>query len=346
MSAKKKSGSRPKSNPQSYVQSTFSTFVMIVAFVGLIVLGWFAYEEGKYPSDLSELPLIKKNQNPFKIKPENPGGLVVNNKDREIFNTISDSAEKVNVEEENKYAKLLPLPEEPITIEELESTKFSDIPEDVKKIINDDTASRVKKYRLTSTGTKKLSDYLEKEKETPNINDKKDNKSSDNNEWESITRNIESGISGDKVNYEKIEIKRIMTKIGIKKSKKTGRKIIQLSAIPNKPLVNKNNTTKSSYERIKQNVSAVRHINAIKGVKIQLGSFKSVSSLQKNWKSIKNKFSKQLRNIDYNIEKVDLGVKGIFYRLQAGSIRSKSAAEKLCDILVRKRQGCFVVREK
>jgi len=359
MPAKKKIITKPTSDPQSYVQSTLSTFVMIVAFVGLIILGWFAYEEGKYPSDLSELPLIKKNPKPFKVKPEDPGGLKVSNQEKEIYDVTINGGEEIDVNKEKEFAKLLPPPEEPITMEEIESTKAAEIPDDVKDIINENTESRVKKYRVSSKKVKKLSDFLEKDKEALNIGD--GNKGSKNNDWDNISRDIKNGLSDESDSVGKVgntssagnrsdnSYERIITKTLVRKSKKTGRKIIVLTSVPNKPSANKTISKKNSarrFDRIKQNANAVKHIDSIKGVRVQLGSFESISNLQQNWKIIKNKYKKYLKGLDYNIEKIDMGVQGIFYRLQAGSIYSESKAEKLCDVLSRKGQPCFVVRAK
>lgn len=363
MPAKKKISSKPKSDPQSYVQSTLSTFVMIVAFVGLIVLGWFAYEEGKYPSDLSELPLIKKNPKPFKVKPIDPGGLKVSNQEKEIYDVTLNANDDVDVKKEKEFTKLLPPPEEPITIDEIESTKAAELPDDVKKIINENTESKVTRYRLTTKKVKKLSDFLENDKEALNIDGKK---SKDSNEWANISKDIKNGISAEvdkdkkltdiissssdlNENIKEKPYQRVITKTLVRKSKRTGRKIIILTAIPDKPSPNQANSKKASakrFDRIKQNAKGVMHIDSIKGVRVQLGSFESISNLQQNWKTIKNKYNKYLKGLDYNIEKIDMGVQGIFYRLQAGSISNEAKAEKLCDVLSRRGQPCFVVRAK
>ena len=43
------------------------------------------------------------------------------------------------------------------------------------------------------------------------------------------------------------------------------------------------------------------------------------------------------------IIKVDLGIKGVFYRLQAGPFYKKSEAVIFCNKLQKLKQACFVV---
>jgi hypothetical protein len=45
-----------------------------------------------------------------------------------------------------------------------------------------------------------------------------------------------------------------------------------------------------------------------------------------------------------NVERVDKGAAGIFYRLQAGPLADKNAAAKLCASLKQAHQDCIVVK--
>jgi len=42
--------------------------------------------------------------------------------------------------------------------------------------------------------------------------------------------------------------------------------------------------------------------------------------------------------------RVDLGEKGVFYRVQAGPLADAAAAERLCAELKERKQGCIVVK--
>lgn len=63
---------------------------------------------------------------------------------------------------------------------------------------------------------------------------------------------------------------------------------------------------------------------------IQLGSVKSAGGAAGEWAKIQDKYSAQLGNLNYRVERADLGERGVFYRIQAGPISGESATE-LCD---------------
>jgi cell division septation protein DedD len=50
-----------------------------------------------------------------------------------------------------------------------------------------------------------------------------------------------------------------------------------------------------------------------------------------------------LTKLPLNVNKADLGKKGVYYRVQAGSLKNKAAAQRICDELKQKKVGCFVV---
>ena len=78
-------------------------------------------------------------------------------------------------------------------------------------------------------------------------------------------------------------------------------------------------------------------------VRIQLAAGKSEASVQKEWAALQKAHPNLLGSLSLNIEKVDKGSAGIFYRLQAGPLADKAAARKLCASLKQQNQDCIVV---
>lgn len=351
---------------KSSTKGAISTIVMVVAFAGLMIVGWMAFEETTFPKQEAELPVIHREGTPFKVKPVSPGGMEIPNRDKQVFSAVTATPIVAVSEETERSVRLLPPPEEPLSVEEIESTKAKDLPKDVLAILDEDTSSirqrfsappaeapdeePLKDARSESKGAKNKQNVAH----APDIMDSKAVEKSlpgsnvDTRKMAAKEKPLTITFSGDeKKDTVKddaplvLKRKNPIARPYVQYSSKTGHKIIALAALANKP---------SRYQHVKKAdytpslVHSARKVNAITGVRVQLGAFRSVESLQKNWSSLKSKHS-ALGRYDYGIQKVDLGANGIFYRLQAGPMRDIATATQLCKTLKRHQVGCFVVRE-
>jgi cell division septation protein DedD len=77
---------------------------------------------------------------------------------------------------------------------------------------------------------------------------------------------------------------------------------------------------------------------------IQLASVPSEDAAQAEWKRVSGKHKDLLAAMTPAITKADLGEKGIYYRLRAGPLADKAAAEGLCASLAADRVGCIVIK--
>ncbi|CAA6603414.1 putative Periplasmic protein TonB, links inner and outer membranes [Rhodospirillaceae bacterium LM-1] len=78
---------------------------------------------------------------------------------------------------------------------------------------------------------------------------------------------------------------------------------------------------------------------------VQLGAIKEETAAARQWQTIQKANADLLGGLSLDVQKADLGAKGTFYRLRAGSLDSKEAAKALCDQLAARKQGCIVVRK-
>ncbi len=77
---------------------------------------------------------------------------------------------------------------------------------------------------------------------------------------------------------------------------------------------------------------------------IQLGSLKSHDMAESEWKRISQKHKDVLRDLDFIIQKVDLGAnQGIYYRLRTGPFESNEDAAKICASLKERKVECLVI---
>ncbi len=78
--------------------------------------------------------------------------------------------------------------------------------------------------------------------------------------------------------------------------------------------------------------------------RIQLSSVRSEADADKEWRRLKGKHPDPLNPLSARYVRVDLGEKGIWWRVQAGPVGDKPAAEAACTKLKAQGQGCTVVQ--
>jgi len=79
-------------------------------------------------------------------------------------------------------------------------------------------------------------------------------------------------------------------------------------------------------------------------VYIQLGSYRDMDGLKKDWEWVKKKYPDFLGKLTMKTEKVDLPAKGTYYRLQAGKV-TEARAREICDVLKKSIPGgCLLVK--
>ncbi|MGC9954951.1 MAG: SPOR domain-containing protein [Rhizomicrobium sp.] len=74
---------------------------------------------------------------------------------------------------------------------------------------------------------------------------------------------------------------------------------------------------------------------------LQIGAYKSQSDADAAWKSYRVKHAALLSGFGPNVQKAELGDKGVWYRLRVGSFADKDAAAALCDRLKAEGGVCF-----
>ncbi len=86
--------------------------VVIAGLVAAAVVGgivtWLVTGNGDRTTAANNPPLIKADEKPIKVYPENPGGLDVPNRDKLVYSRLKEGSEKGEVE------RLSPAPEEPL----------------------------------------------------------------------------------------------------------------------------------------------------------------------------------------------------------------------------------------
>jgi hypothetical protein len=77
---------------------------------------------------------------------------------------------------------------------------------------------------------------------------------------------------------------------------------------------------------------------------VRVGSVRTPDAARTEWQRLKHQNADLLGNLKANAIRVDLGEKGIYYRIVAGPLADAQAAERLCDELKRRNHGCVLAR--
>ena len=75
---------------------------------------------------------------------------------------------------------------------------------------------------------------------------------------------------------------------------------------------------------------------------VQVGAFRSAGEADAFWGQLGNRFGDYLDGKSKDVERADLGAKGIFYRLRIAGFDSADAANQYCSGLKARRQDCLV----
>jgi hypothetical protein len=106
-------GSRPvPSEPEQAPTSPKKIITAAIALGAVAAFGigiWFAYDQGVKRGASGAPPLIRADQSPAKVAPENPGGMQVPNQDKQIYERLGGNQPAATPGTE----KLLPPPERP-----------------------------------------------------------------------------------------------------------------------------------------------------------------------------------------------------------------------------------------
>jgi cell division septation protein DedD len=81
-----------------------------------------------------------------------------------------------------------------------------------------------------------------------------------------------------------------------------------------------------------------------KGYRLQLGAMRTQESAQQEWQRLQHQHGDVLGKLAYAAPRVDLGSRGVFYRIQAGPIAAAADASRACNQLKQRGVSCLLVK--
>ncbi|NQU59865.1 MAG: SPOR domain-containing protein [Rhodospirillales bacterium] len=304
--------------------------VLVVAGVGggIVFFGdqltrmWGSVETG--------IPLIKAAKGPVKVRPDNPGGLRVPDRDKLVYGRIQEG--KTGEGDSRGPERLLPPPEKLLP----KPTKTAKPPV-AEKIVS---AKPAESKKSVLKGPEKAKPVAK----VPTVKDvvtAKRPAPPPPPQAPSATANSTSPFSSSaKSKPQPVTPKPVAPK----------KAPPQKAPVPMKPAsVAPSSTAPSSTAPSPPapvaDKGAPVAIPRSKAYLIQLAAARSPQGARTEWARIRTKNLDLLGNLGLTVTKADLGpAKGIFYRLRAGPFAEEGAARKLCRQLAERQIGCLVIR--
>ncbi|MBX3454328.1 SPOR domain-containing protein [Ferrovibrio sp.] len=266
---------------------------------------WFAYDQGVKRGASGAPPLIRADQSPTKVAPENPGGMQVPNQDKQIFERLGG-----NQQQNGQVERLLPPPERPLP-----------------NGAGGNTSVAAAQAPATATASP-----------TP-------------------------GPTAGPTAGPAVTIQNRPAAQAVPNQSPSAQQPAPAAAPPRtasvQPLNPPANTAQTAQPAARAAAPAApaatpapaqapvqapaTTASAGGSARVQLASLPEQSQAQATWTQLQRKFPAELGGLSPSFERVDLGARGIYFRLQAGPLRDRAAAQALCEKLSAAKQGCLVV---
>ena len=79
---------------------------------------------------------------------------------------------------------------------------------------------------------------------------------------------------------------------------------------------------------------------------VQLASVKSDQSARQEWVRLRKGHAELFGDLALDVQRADLGGRGIFYRIRTGPFPNRATAQDMCAQIKAAKLGCLVVRDK
>jgi len=327
-----------------------SLSVVIGVGLGIAVaggIGWYFFGERAMNLGASEGSLIKAESTPYKIRPDSPGGLQVENQDKLVYDRLSKSEAPSRVE------NLLPPAEEPKAppVKAAEPPKVDSPPAEVAK-------AEVAKAEPPKTEVAKVeAPPAAKEETKPAIETAKPATppaptpplvaaaapeppaKPAEPEPDPLAAAVLAAAGGRTSATGPIAT--TTAPVSAPEAAKAAELAPQTAdSAPETPT-----STPETAPPAVQTAAVIAAPAAQTGAfQVQLVSVLSEEAANAEWKRISGKNKDLLGTLSPAVTKADLGEKGIYYRLRAGPLADKAAADTLCTALAAQNVGCIVVK--
>lgn len=323
---------RRKENSGSPLGLIAGVAIGVAAVAGI---GWYMYSSGALTGGGSGTgggpQLVQADPEPYKVKPASPGGMKVENQDKLVYERVAKGEAPPRVE------NLLPAPEEP----KAPPKPVAPPPEAAKPEPESAETAKAEpgKPEVLSEAAKPDAAKTEAAKpEAPKPEAAKPEPAKPEPAKE--VANAEPAKPAAPAKAEQDDLAAAVMAATGGREAATG----PLTAKPAAPTASEPQVAAAPPVAAPAAAPAAPALAAPGGFQIQLASARSEQGAMGEWSRIVGKNKDALGGLTPSVARVDLGEKGVFFRLRAGPLADRAAAESLCATLSAQNVGCIVVR--
>ncbi len=282
----------------------------LAVFLGVL---WYAYDWGMGQLETVRLPVIAADTAPIKSRPESPGGLVVPNRNVTVLNDVTPDPEMPQVE------RLLPPPELPLLaqaeaplvepvlmVEELLGPPLQTAAGLSEKMPANEEAQSPAEFPVAAPVAAPVAPPAAPQ----------------------LAAAAEPDLPGPKAAAVQIPAAPWAAPVAAPVAAPAAAPVAAPAAATNEPLTQ---------------IAALPDAKT-GGFVVQLASLRAKAGARPAWARILKDHPALLGERVLAIQQVDLGDRGIFYRVQAGFFVARAEARALCDALKARGQDCLVVK--
>ena len=313
-------------------------------FLSLFLVGGAAWAWVLYGDALMQwqgggdgrVPLIKAAAGPVKVRPKNPGGLKVPNRDKLVYDRMQ-KASGDDAGGKRGPERLLPPPEQPMEKPKSLAKESSGKPAGT---VAEKTPAKPEKLMAIKQTTPKpaKTNPVAKVPTVKDVNTAKRPAPVPPPPPQAPTSAARTSSSGSSFS-EQAKAPRKAAPVR-KKAAKTAPVTVKPPAPAAKP-----KTAQATARPAIPSPPTGAPISRDRAYLVQLAATRSSEGAREEWKRLRSKHLDLLGRLGLTITKADLGAgKGVFYRLRAGPLADEGSARSLCQILASRQVGCLVIK--
>ena len=300
---------------------SFSVIIGIVLGVAVAGgAGWYFLRGGALQFTPGAVGFVKADPTPYKIRPDNPGGMQVENQDKLVYDRVA----KGNAP--NRVENLLPPAEEPKAPPMKPAEPKVEAPAPVPAAAPEPAKpAEVAKVEPPKVEAQKVeTPKVEAPSPAPKAEPPKEEAKPAAPQPDPLAAAVAAATGG--------------------RTSATG----PIAVVPEKPAAappaEKPVAEKAAETQTAAAVPTPAPTTSGAGFQIQLASVLSEEAAMAEWKRISGKNKELLGAYSPAVTKADLGDRGVFYRLRTGPLADKAAADALCASLAEAKVGCIVIK--
>ncbi|SUS08460.1 putative Periplasmic protein TonB, links inner and outer membranes [uncultured Defluviicoccus sp.] len=286
-----------------------------VLALALIVLGALVIVSSSRgpdaPKDAAQVPIIHAEEKPFKVRPENPGGMEIPHQDKLIYQRLRGEERPIKVE------RLLSEPEKPLPPPE---------PAPPPEAAHPGTAPMAAP-RAGDDSDPAAADAIERSIVERGLVEAPGAEAGDADEEEGM---LPDEAAGDEA--------ATTSNIPVPRPRPSMRASETAALAPS--------TAPPSAAPAAAPATAPAAPGASGSFRIQLGAFASPDKVDAEWRRLQAQHPALLGALKPESTRVEVPDRGILYRLRAGPVEGEERARTLCQDLVRRGAGCLVVQPR